>query len=264
MFIILKFFLTFLLITSYIFFHNFIGLFAIIPFWIVCGFIDVSRHKTMNIKLLKEYFFGKGIPTFALSPLNLFADLLSFQNSHTFKIENLPLSHQNEINQIIKLFDENKNIIEKRFLSAKDNRNMLFYQWYGKNLDESIPEFNQSFKFIKTIGVSLFREKTSTSRHFGPMRLTYRILYNFNKVKKVGSYIEADGTINTWKKNPLFIFDDTLIHQSFNEEDDIRFCAFIDIIRPSYLNHVMLILLSTVGFLLKKTRGMFYKNWKMI
>ena len=48
---------------------------------------------------------------------------------------------------------------------------MLFYQWYGKNVDESIPEFNQSFKFIKTIGVSLFREKTSTSRHFGPMRL---------------------------------------------------------------------------------------------
>ena len=72
MYIILKFFLTFLLITSYIFFHNFIRIFAIMPFWIVCGFIDVSRHKTMNIKL-KGIFFGKGIPTFVLSPLNLLA-----------------------------------------------------------------------------------------------------------------------------------------------------------------------------------------------
>ena len=149
-------------------------------------------------------------------------------------------------------------------VSAEGHRNMLFYKWYGKNLDESIPEFNQSFNYIKTIGVSLFREKTSTSRHFGPMRLTYRILYNFNKVKNTGSYIEADGINNIWKKSPLFIFDDTLIHQSFNEEDDIRYCAFIDIVRPSHLNHIMIFLLSAVGFLLKKTRGIFYKNWKMI
>ena len=264
MYIILKIFLTFFLITSYIFFHSLFGLFALIPFWFICGLIDVSRHKTMNLKLLKEYFVGKGILTFALSPLNLLADLLSFENLHTFKIENLPISHQNEINQIIKLFDENKKQIEDRFQSAKDNRNMLFYKWYGKNLDESIPEFNQSFNYIKTIGVSLFREKTSTSRHFGPMRLTYRILYNFNKVKNTGSYIEADGINNIWKKSPLFIFDDTLIHQSFNEEDDIRYCAFIDIVRPSHLNHIMIFLLSAVGFLLKKTRGIFYKNWKMI
>ncbi len=264
MYITLKLFLTVFLITSYIFFHSFFGLFSLIPFWIICGLIDVSRHKTMDFKLLKEYFIGKGVLTFALSPLNLFSDLFSFKNLHTFKIENLPLSHQNEIIEIIKLFDENKNIIEDRFQSAKDNRNMLFYKWYGKNLDVSIPEFNQNFDYIKTIGVSLFREKTSTSRHFGPMRLTYRILYNFNKVKNEGSYIEADGKINTWKKNSLFIFDDTLIHQSFNEEDDIRYCAFIDIVRPSYLNKMMAFLLAIVGFLLKKTRGIFYKNWRMI
>ena len=64
--------------------------------------------------------------------------------------------------------------------------------------------------------------------------MTYRILYNFNKVKKEGSFIEADGRINKWRYDPLFIFDDTLIHQSFNEEDDLRYCAFIDIIRPSH------------------------------
>ena len=90
--------------------------------------------------------------------------------------------------------------------------------------------------YIKTIGVSLFREKTSTSRHFGPMRLTYRILYNFNKVKKLVLTLKLMGQLIFGKRNPLFIFDDTLIHQSFNEEDDIRYCAFIDIIRPSYLN----------------------------
>ena len=94
--------------------------------------------------------------------------------------------------------------------------------------------------------------------------MTYRILYNFNKVKKEGSYIEADGRINKWKYDPLFIFDDTLIHQSFNEEDNLRYCAFIDIIRPSNFDNIMKSILIGVGFLLKKTRSIFYKNWKMI
>jgi len=231
-----------LIISSYFLFINF-NLLSIIPIWIICGLIDVSRHKTMNPKLIKEYFLGKGFLTFILSPLNLLGDLLSYRNLHTFKIEDLPVSHQNEINEIVKLFDENKQKISKRFEENKeDSRTMLFYQWYGYKLDDTISEFNNNYKYIKTIGVSLFREKTSTSRHFGPLRMTYRILYNFNKVKKEGSFIEADGRINKWKYDPLFIFDDTLIHQSFNEEDDLRYCAFI----------------------LKNTKSIFYKNWKMI
>ena len=96
-----------IIISSYFLFINF-NLFSIIPIWIICGLIDVSRHKTMNPKLIKEYFLGKGFLTFILSPLNLFADLLSFRNLHTFKIEDLPSGHQNEINKIIQLFDENK------------------------------------------------------------------------------------------------------------------------------------------------------------
>ena len=153
------------------------------PIWTLCGLIDVSRHKTMNLKLIKEYFFGKGFLTFILSPLNLFADLLSFRNLHTFKVEDLPTEHQNEVNDITSLFDKNSKEIGKRFEDAVgDNRSMLFYQWYGYKLDESMTDFNNDYKYIKTIGVSLFREKTSTSRHFGPLRMTYRILYNFNKV----------------------------------------------------------------------------------
>ena len=238
---------------------------TILPIIFVFGLIDVSRHKTMNFKLIKEYFIGKGILTFILSPLNLFTDLLSHRNLHTFKVQDLPQSHQNEINEVTQLFDENAKQIAKRFKESKnDNRTMLFYKWYGYNLDETILDFNKEYKYIKTIGVSLFREKTSTSRHFGPLRATYRILYNFNKVKNEGSYIEADGRINKWKYNPLFIFDDTLIHQSFNEEDDLRYCAFIDILRPSYFDNVMKNILALVGFFLKKTRGIFYKNWKMI
>ena len=241
------------------------GFLSLIPLWLIFGLIDVSRHKTMNLKLIKEYFLGKGVLTFLLSPLNLLTDLLSYRNLHTFKVGDLPPAHQNEINEVIELFDKNSKQIANRFEeAANNNRTMLFYKWYGYKLDESIIEFNKDYKHIKTIGVSLFRKKTSTSRHFGPLRATFRILYNFNKIKNEGSYIEADGRINKWKHNPVFIFDDTLIHQSFNDEDDLRYCAFIDIIRPSYFENIMKIILSSVGFLLKNTRSIFYKNWKMI
>lgn len=260
----LKSLILFLLIGSFFFFHFLIGFFAIIPFWFLCGLIDVSRHKTKNFKLLKEYFFGKGKLTFILSPLNLLIDLISHKNLHTFNIDSFPQSHKDEIEKIIELFDANTKGIEERFSRIDENRTMLFYKWFGKNMDDSVPDFNIEFKNIKTIGVSLFREKTSTSRHFGPLRVTYRLLYNFNKVKQTGSYIEADGTTNIWKNNPLFIFDDTLIHQSFNEEDSVRYCAFIDIIRPNYANKLLLFLMSLIGLILKNTRAIFYKNWKII
>ena len=262
---IIKFSLLFLIIISSFYLWIDFGFWTILPIFLILGLIDVSRHKTMNLKLIKEYFTGKGVLTFLLSPINLFADLLSHRNLHTFKVEDLPQSHQNEINEVISLFDKNNKLIAKRFDEAENNnRTMLFYKWYGYKLDETIIDFNKDYKYIKTIGVSLFRKKTSTSRHFGPLRVTFRILYNFNKVKNEGSYIEADGRLNKWKYDPLFIFDDTLIHQSFNEEDDLRYCAFIDILRPSYFDDIMKNILSIVGFLLKKTRSIFYKNWKMI
>ena len=105
--IIFKLILLIPLILSTIFLFINIGIWAIFPFWFLCGLIDVSRHKTMDLKLIKEYFIGKGFLTFLLSPLNLLSDLLSHRNLHTYKIEDLPQGHQNEINDVISLFDKN-------------------------------------------------------------------------------------------------------------------------------------------------------------
>ena len=223
------------------------------------------RHQNVNKFLIKKYFLSKGILTFILSPINLFSDLISKANSHHFKLSSMPKSHQDEINEIIRLFDKNKIQIKKQFHKEKNSkRTMIFYRWYGNQLNKSIPGLNKDFKYIKTIGVSLFREKTRTSKHFGPLRLSYRVLYNFNKVKNPGSFIEVDNVKNRWKDNPLFIFDDTLIHQSINEEDDLRYCAFIDILRPTYSYFTLNFLMHCVNFFMKYSKGIFYKNWKVL
>ena len=117
--IVFKLILLIPIILSTVFLFINIGVWTIFPFWILCGLIDVSRHKTMNLKLIKEYFIGKGFLTFLLSPLNLLSDLLSHRNLHTYKIEDLPQVHQNEINEVISLFYQktikNKINLKKKF-----------------------------------------------------------------------------------------------------------------------------------------------------
>ena len=92
---------------------------------------------------------------------------------------------------------------------------MVFFRWYGINVDTfvNIPAFHEPWKYIQTIGVSVFNKKVSTSKHFGYLRASLRILYNLNDMKDRSAYIEVGNTINYWSENKLFIFDDTLLHE---------------------------------------------------
>jgi beta-hydroxylase len=60
---------------------------------------------------------------------------------------------------------------------------MYVYQWYGKHKITTSPEFNKDFKYIKTIAVSVFRGRESTSWHFGPLRLSLPDSHNLIPVK---------------------------------------------------------------------------------
>jgi beta-hydroxylase len=67
-----------------------------------------------------------------------------------------------------------------------------------------------------------------------------------------------------WKDNKLFIFDDTLMHQSFNESDNIRYCLFVDILRPSVMPMLLRPFVKLVHVCFKSANFIFYKKWKVI
>src|SRR5713101_8475268 len=46
--------------------------------FVVCGALDVSRHRNIRYELIEKYFTGNGIGTWFLSPFNLIADLFSY------------------------------------------------------------------------------------------------------------------------------------------------------------------------------------------
>jgi hypothetical protein len=84
-------------------------------------------------------------------------------------------------------------IAASRGLASKlgdKKRGMLFFKWYGKNIRASVevPEYHEGFKYIRTIGVSIFNKKSSTREHFGPLRVTLRVLYNVNDFESTPSW----------------------------------------------------------------------------
>lgn len=240
----------------------------IIAVYFCFGLIDVLRNRPVRVSTLDRYFFGNGIFTFLLSPVNLVFDLLClpFINKGIYKLADLPSGYRDEIQTIIDTAHRRDivGLLEKK-MEGKP-RGMMFFKWYGKNLDASvdIPEYHQPFRYVRTIGVSIFSKKQSTGKHYGPLRLTLRVLYNVNTIDDRNVFIQVGDQVHYWRDEKLFIFDDTLQHQSCNESDKVRYCMFVDILRPSMLPRVTSGLLACVRVLISRFRAMFYQHWTFL
>lgn len=238
----------------------------VILFWLICGVIDFSRNKHEGTLALKRYFTGNGILTWVLSPFNLFLDLISHKNPGIYKLEDFPDDYRQEIETVLGVFKERKDdIIADIDESMGENaRGMYVYKWYGKQYIDNVPEFNREFKHLKTIAVSVFSGKSSTSWHYGPIRMSIRVLFNLTPVESDDVFIECQGKKHFWYKDQFYAFDDTLFHRSINEADTPRYVVFMDIARPSYFPVVITTLMVGFSAILERFKSMFYKNWKML
>jgi aspartyl/asparaginyl beta-hydroxylase (cupin superfamily) len=233
-----------------------------------CGIYDVSRNKPLTKDVLRRYFLGNGLLTWMLSPFNVLLDLLAlpYINKGIYKLEDLPPDYQKEIQRLIEAAHR-ENLVVKLEEKTKDKaRSMVFWKWYGANVDGvvDIPAFHEDYQFVQTIGLSIFNKKQSTSRHFGPVRATFRLLYNINDMHDDSAYIEVGGVKQYWRKEKLFIFDDTLQHQSFNETDQVRYCLFVDLLRPAASPRPFKAIVNVLRFLLRGVNYIFYKKWDVL
>lgn len=235
---------------------------------VVCGLYDLLRNRKLDVGKFVQYFTGNGILTWLLSPFNTLLDLISlpFVNKGIYRLEDLPPGHRAEVQRLIDSAHQQNLVGRMEEIVKERSRTMIFWKWYGADVPAvvEIPAFHEKYKYIKTIGLSVFNKKKSTSRHFGPFRATLRVLYNINTVTDPNAYIEVGDTIHRWCENKLFIFDDTLMHQSFNETDQARYCLFVDILRPSPFALLLASIVSTTRFFLKSVNFIFYKNWDVV
>jgi aspartyl/asparaginyl beta-hydroxylase (cupin superfamily) len=237
-------------------------------FYAVCGAYDVGRNRGLNFSTLRRYFIGNGVATWILSPFNALLDLLSlpYVNKGVYRLDDLPPAYQEEVKRLIRIANE-ENLVARLEERAKEfPRTMVFFRWYGVNMDTflDVPAFHQPWKYIQTIGVSVFNKRVSTSKHFGFMRASLRVLYNLNDMNDHSAYIEVGDQISYWRENKLFIFDDTLLHESVNETDQTRYCLFVDMVRPTPFPGVMRAIITGIRLLTRSFKFAYYQNWKVI
>jgi beta-hydroxylase len=240
----------------------------VLAFYVVCGLLDVMRNRRRTLATLDRYFAGNGVFTWLLSPFNLFVDALClpYRNKGIYKLEDLPAGHQEEIRALIEAAHGRNLVGELEAKLGDKKRGMIFFQWYGQVLPTSVdvPEFSRRYRYIRTIGVSIFNKKQSTGKHFGPLRVTLRVLYNVNRIDDPNVYIRVGNHTHVWRDDPLFIFDDTLQHRSCNESDAVRYCLFVDILRPSPVPGLLSGVLTGIRWLMAPFRAVFYGHWTFI
>ena len=217
-----------------------------------------------------QYFLVNGALTWLFSPINLLIDIicLPFINKQIYRLEDLPKKHQEEIRDIFEN-TPNKEIADTlNQLATKGERTMLFYKWYGLNVENQhpCPLFHKNFKRVLTIGVSNFKPNSKTSQHFGWLRAGVRVLINIDEHVDENAFIDVNNQRHVWKTDgPLFIFDDTVLHQSFNLTDRHRNCLFIDVTRPSLIPFVINSIVKTFGVISAKLTFLSKSsNWNVV
>jgi Aspartyl/Asparaginyl beta-hydroxylase len=237
-------------------------------FYLACGVYDVSRNTNLNLSTVRRYFIGNGVLVWILSPINILLDLFSlpYTNKGVFRLEDLPPDYQDEVRRLIKVTDEAKLVQQVEALATENKRTMIFWRSYGLKTETPIPvaAFDAPWKYIQTIGLSIFNKKITTSPHFGWLRPTLRVLYNINEMKDKSAYITVGNTTSYWCENKLFIFDDTLLHVSANETEQMRYCMFVDILRPTPFPRVMAAVVAVEGVLNKQFKFTKISGWTLL
>ena len=241
---------------------------AVLGTYALFGLYDVLRNRPATLRVIDRYFAGNGVFTWLLAPFNTWMDILClpYWNRGIYKLTDLPEGYRIEIQTLIDAAKERNLVGLLESKMGEKKRGMIFFKWYGQNIPASVemPEYHRPFQYIRTIGVSIFNKKASTGEHFGPLRVTLRVLYNINDIDNRNVYITVGDHTHYWQESKLFIFDDTLMHQSVNESDAMRYCLFVDILRPSPWPWLMGGILASIRMVMAPVRAVFYKHWTVI
>ena len=156
-------------------------------FYTACGLYYVSRNHGLQLSTLRRYFIGNGFLLWMLSPINVLLHLFSlpYINKGVYRLEDLPPDHQSEVRRLIQVTNE-ADLVRKVEERAKQHKRAMFF---GAAMEVKVdaivdvPAFDEPWKYVKTIGLSVFNKKIVTSPHFGWLRPTFRLLYNINDIR---------------------------------------------------------------------------------
>ena len=110
---------------------------------------------------------------------------------------------------------------------------------YGNRIDNNYNKFPKTIKLIKKIpGIktaffSVFEPNTHLTPHRGPYKgvLRYHLGLIIPKDKELCK-IRINNDIRSWEEGKSIIFDDSHIHEAWNNSNERRVVLFVDFVRP--------------------------------
>lgn len=172
---------------------------------------------------------------------------------------------RDELNQLLVHRDQIPNFQDisedQNVLTEGDRWKTFFLYAYGHQAEQNCARCPNTARLLgnipgmKTAMFSILAPRKHVPEHRGPYKGVLR--YHLGLIiptLETSCRIRVAGEVRSWQEGKSLIFDDSLLHEVWNDSDSWRVVLFVDFLRPlpfplSWLNRVMVWRISTTPFI---------------
>lgn len=146
---------------------------------------------------------------------------------------------------------------EQAKLTQGEQWKTFFFHAYGHKADANCARCPQTARLLETIPgmktamFSILAPGKHIPEHCGPYKGVLRYHLGLIVPEPEGACrIRVRDEVRSWKEGHSLVFDDSYLHEAWNDSDGVRVVLFVDVVRPlpfpiSLLNRFMLLLISS-------------------
>jgi aspartyl/asparaginyl beta-hydroxylase (cupin superfamily) len=141
---------------------------------------------------------------------------------------------------------------DQHYLTEGDDWKTFFLYGFGFRSEPNCARCPETAALVETIpGMqTAFFSILAPHKHIPDHRGPYKGLLRYHLALKIPEppelcRIDVGGEVRTWDEGKSLLFDDTYVHEAWNDSDEVRVVLFVDLVRPvrppaEYLNHALI------------------------
>lgn len=181
------------------------------------------------------------------------------------KLENHQPVIREELNGILEHLDQVPNFQQisedQKSITRDDKWKTYFFYGFGYKAEQNCARCPETTRLIEQIpGMkTAFFSILAPGKHIPEHRGLYKGFIRYHLGVKIPEPetlcgIKVDGETRHWKEGESLIFDDTYLHEAWNNSDEIRVVLFMDILRPlkfpgNIINDIILRLIKRSSYI---------------
>ncbi len=222
---------------------------ALWPLWIPFCLVDYARDAKSHRLPFWDYYIRSG--KWVLSPYNRLLDSCSPSETRSAFVEKKWFPGHSRLDNQWPVIQEEAMRIWSRGMATDISDDLFFrhivdsrewdkfyIKWYGKidplarHWAPKTVALIESDPSIKSAMFSILRPGAHIRAHKGPFRGALRYHLGLKTPSEKGCYILLNDQKYSWNDGEGVLFDDTYVHEVFNDSKETRIILFCDIERP--------------------------------